>query len=87
MTVKFYGSVQKHFSGDKLFHAESADSDLSGLIDLLGERYGQPSKDFLYGENACLFLVNGSGIMSTGGLKTPLRAGDTVEILPFVDAG
>ena len=87
MTVKFYGSVQKYTSDEKLFHVENADHSLATLIDLLGERYGKPSKDFFYGENTCLFLVNGSGIMKTGGLKTPLHTGDTVEILPFVDAG
>jgi molybdopterin converting factor small subunit len=60
---------------------------LHALINLLGERFGAQFKEFLLGDDTCFFLVNGSGIMTTGGLNTPLHAGDKVDILPFVPGG
>ncbi len=86
MKVQFYGAVLDRAQGEKAIDVPDAAS-LSQLIDRLGARYGEPFKAFLMGEETCFFLVNGSGILATGGLDTPLRAGDTVDVLPFVDGG
>jgi molybdopterin converting factor small subunit len=60
---------------------------LRALIDALGERFGDIFREFLLGEETCVFLVNGSGIVTTGGLNSPLQPGDKIEVLPFVDGG
>jgi len=92
MTVVFYGNIQERTFGEKSTEINPAKGlggkiSLRKLIDLLGERYGVDFRTFLLGDDTCFFLVNGGGVMTTGGLDTPLRKGDTVEVLPFVDAG
>ena len=90
MTVSFYGSVLDYV-GDERTDGRTiemgAAPSVRALIGLLGGRYGEPFLEFLLGEDTCFFLVNGASLMATGGLDTPLGAGDTVEILPFVDGG
>lgn len=86
MTVQFFGSVLEHVSELKSVEITGA-TDIRALIDRLGERFGAGFRDFLLADESCLFLVNGGGILSTGGLSTPLNPGDTIEILPFVDGG
>ena len=92
MSVFFLSSVREHAGGDKSYEPDYGSDagqirDLNGLIDALGRRYGEGFKDFMLGEGNCFFLVNGGGIAATGGLNTPLSAGDKVEILPFVQGG
>ena len=90
MKVLFYGNVQEYTSGEKSFEPgfkAGIEQSVRTLIDLLGERFGARCKEFLLGEHSCFFLVNGKGIMTTGGLGTPLHAGDTVEVLPSVGGG
>ena len=86
MTVLFYGNVQEYTSGEKSTEVEDAPN-IRALIELLGRHFGAQFKEFLLGDDTCFFLVNGSGIMTTGGLRTPLRRDDTVEVLPFVNGG
>ena len=86
MKVLFYGNVQDHTEGEKSIEVDGALS-VRALIDLLGEKFGERFKEFLLGDDTCFFLVNGNGIMTTGGLGTPLHSGDTVEVLPFVEGG
>ena len=86
MTVLFYGSVIDQAKGVRSFQPQESTS-VRTLIDELGAQFGQSFKAFLLGDETCLFLVNGSGLMATGGLDTPLCAEDKVEILPFVEAG
>jgi len=86
MKVLFHGSVKDHTSGDNALELSGARS-LRILIDELGQHFGEEFRQFLLGDETCFFLVNGSGIMTTGGLDTPLNDGDTVEVLPYVDGG
>jgi len=86
MAVSFFGSVQKYTEGEKSFDAGEA-PDIRALISRLGERFGDPFRDFLLGDGTCFFLVNGKSILHTGGLNTPLQPGDKIEVLPFVDGG
>ena len=86
MTVVFYGNVLDYTNEEKTLEVEGVPC-VRALIDLLGERFGAHFKEFLLGDDTCFFLVNGNGIMTTGGLATPLYAADTVEVLPFVDGG
>ena len=86
MTVVFYGGVREYTSGEKSFEAEETQC-VRTLIDLLAERFGEQFKEFLLGDETCVFLVNGNGVVTTGGLDTLLSPADKVEILPFVDGG
>jgi len=86
MTVLFHGNVREYTSDAESLEVGGARS-VRELIALLGERYGAEFGAFLLGDDTCMYLVNGSGILTTGGLDTPLTSGDTVEILPFVDGG
>ena len=90
MTVLFHGDVLDHTMGEKSIAMEGAQGvprSMRALIDMLGARFGEDFREFLLDDETCLFLVNGSGIMTTGGLSTPLASGDTIEVLPFVDGG
>ena len=86
VNVLFHGGVKEYTSDEKSFEAGGTQS-VRMLIELLGEHFGADFKDFLLGDDTCFFLVNGNGIMTTGGLSTLLSPGDTVEVLPFVEGG
>jgi len=86
MTVLFYGNALGHTGGEQSFAVEDSAS-VRSLIDTLGDHFGQGLKDFLLGDETCLILVNGKGLMPTGGINTPLSLGDRIEVLPFVEAG
>ena len=86
MKVIFYGKVLDYTNSDKYYEAHDC-SCIRGLIDTLGEHYGERLKEFLLGEETCFFLINGKGLMMTGGLNTQLQPGDKVEVLPFANAG
>ena len=86
MDVLFYGNILEHTNGDKLFKAGSS-LNIHELISELGRQYGEQFKDFLLGVETCFFLINGSGIMMTGGLDTELGPNDKIEVLPFAEAG
>jgi len=86
MNILFHGNVQTYTLGE-LKHEEKNAQNIRSLIDLLGNRYGEAFKAFLLAKDTCIILVNGKGIMTTGGLDTPLQSTDKVEVLPFVDAG
>jgi len=86
MKVIFYGNALKHTKNEKLYNAGDC-PDIRELINELDGYYGGGLKDFLLGEETCLFLVNGKGIMMTGGLNTKLQSDDKIEVLPFAEAG
>ena len=85
MTVRFHGSMLEYTNGESSFEPGPC-LDVQGLVDAIVSRYGEPFAE-LVRSGACFFLVNGKGLMSTGGLDTPLEMDDRVEVLPFVDAG
>jgi len=88
MTVTFYGRITEHTKGESQFTPVPGEcSSLRELIDMLGNYYGENFKSFLTADETCLILINSSGIAFSGGLDTPLKQKDKVEILPFVDAG
>jgi len=86
MIVTFYSSITKYTGGDKSFTPKTHPT-LRGLLEELGENYGESFKAFLLGSETCIILINGKGIMLSGGLDSPLEPGDKIDILPFVDAG
>ena len=86
MQVLFYGNVLE-FTNNEKFIEEKNCGNIRELINMLGDRYGTRFKEFLLGEETCFFLINGKGIMMTGGLDTKLQSDDKIEVLPFVEAG
>ena len=86
MTVTFYGGITKHTNGDKTYEPKTHPT-LRGLLEELGDYYGESFRSFLNSNETCLFLINGKGIKLSGGLNSPLKQGDKIDILPFVDAG
>jgi len=86
MKILFYGNVLEYTNGEKSLELNEC-SNIRELIGKLGDHFGDRLKNFLLGEETCFFLVNGTGLMMTGGLDTKLKASDKVEVLPFADAG
>jgi len=86
MTVIFHGNVQEYTSGKKSYTAGATQS-MRTLIETLCEHFGENFREFLLGKDTCFFLVNGKGIIATGGLDTPLHPEDKVDVLPFVGGG
>jgi len=84
--VLFYGNLLEYTNGEKVYEADNC-SNVKELVCKLGEHFGERLKDFLQGDDNCLFLVNGKGLMMTGGLDTKLVHDDKIEVLPFADAG
>ena len=86
MTVKFYGGALERTGGEKTFEPKESLS-LHELIDELGNHFGEHLKEYLTDGKNCFFIINGKGIMTTGGLKSELRPGDRIEVLPSIEAG
>ena len=86
MIVKFYGNVAEQTGGEKTLEPGPC-QDLGSLICELGRRYGESFGELLLSGEFCFFLVNGQGVMTTGGLDTPLKQGDRIEVLPLIEAG
>ena len=86
MKVLFYGNVLDYTNGEKTHEIDDC-SNVRSLAGKLGDHYGGRFKEFLLGDETCFFLVNGKGLMMTGGLDTLLNPDDKIEVLPFVEAG
>ena len=86
MTISFYGGITRYTNGDKSY-TPKAHATLRGLLEELGDYYGEHFVSFINGKEACIILINGKGIMASGGFDSALDSDDKIEILPFVDAG
>ena len=86
MTVLFYGGALEQTAGERSFEAPYC-SNVRDLVSVLGRRFGEGLEKFLLGNETCFFLVNGKGLMMTGGLDTKLADSDRIEVLPFTEAG
>jgi molybdopterin converting factor small subunit len=86
MTVTFYGGITRYTNDDKSYTPKTH-ATLRSLLEELGEYYGEQFVSFVNGNETCIILINGKGIMLSGGLDSVLSQDDKIEILPFVDAG
>jgi molybdopterin converting factor small subunit len=84
--VFFYGNVLDYTNNDKTYEAGNC-SNVKELAGELENHYGTLFRDFLSGDENCFFLVNGKGLMMTGGMNTKLQPDDKIELLPFTEAG
>jgi len=88
MIVSFYGKVREFTNGESNY--SPASTTYSTLRELQGElcaHYGKRFETFINSNEAYLFLVNGKGVMMSGGLDVPVETGDKIDILPFIEAG
>ena len=86
MKINFYGNVLEYTKKEK--YCETKDClNITELINELGIIYGENFRNFLLGDETCFFLINGKGLMMTGGNNTPLLPDDKIDLLPFADAG
>jgi len=86
MKIFFYGNVLDYTNREKTYEVKNSQS-VRELVDELAGHYGERLKLFLLGEDTCFFLVNGKGLMMTGGLDTKIASDDKIEVLPFAEAG
>jgi len=84
--VLFYSGMLKYTGGVRSYESKNS-RDIRSLIDELGCNFGGHLKEFMLGGENCFLLLNGKGIMATGGLETWLQPGDKIEVLPFIEAG
>jgi len=84
--VNFYNSILKYTHDEKSFEC-AGNITVRNLIAELGNHYGAGFAEFLSGENNCLILLNGKGLMTAQGLDTMLGANDKIDILPFISMG
>ncbi|MDR2571459.1 MAG: MoaD/ThiS family protein [Oscillospiraceae bacterium] len=82
----FYGNVIKYTKGEINF-IPKIHRTLRDLLDELCEYYGEFFRNFINGDETCVILINGMGTAFSGGLDSPLRPGDKIEVLPFAEAG
>ena len=86
MIVLFYGGVLEYTGGAGSYEPKNS-PDIRSLIDELGCHFGNRFKSFLQSGENCLLLLNGKGLMASGGTDTLLKPGDKIEVLPFIEAG
>jgi len=90
--VKFFTTLRE-IVGKKEEQIELSRSvTVDTLLRQLTKRYGKEFEDYVYDELGNVrghlqFLVNGKSITALEGLKTKLREGDQVAILPPVGGG
>jgi len=86
VAVTFYGSILELAGKPEPLTVEGCRT-IRELVSKLGALFGDDFSNALLSSESCFFLINGKGIMATGGLESEIKPGDKIEILPFIDAG
>lgn len=92
VTVKFFTTLRE-IVGKKEEKIElGSASTVDGLLRFLSQKYGKEFKDYIYDELGNVrghlqFLINGKSVTTLQGLKTKLKEGDQIAILPPVGGG
>ena len=92
VTVRFFTTLRE-IIGKKEEQIEfSRSATVESILGQLSKKYGREFNDYVYDELGDVrghlhFLVNGQSVTALRGLKTRLKEGDQVAILPPVGGG
>ena len=92
VSVRLFGEYAK-LAGRPDWSVEAPDgADLRGLLDALDLSTGKAvARSVLFDENTILpsiaMMVNGSNVLLKDGLRTRLRDGDQVSVMPMLGGG
>jgi len=64
---------------------------LADLIEIIASKYGEEARNYLYKKGkidpSIYFLINGENSHTLSGLKTKLKEGDIIAIIPPIGGG
>ena len=92
VTVRFFTTLRE-ITGRKDESVEFSESaTVNSLLKHLSKKYGKEFDDYIFDELGCVhghlqILINGQSVTIMRGLKTKLKEGDQVAILPPVGGG
>ena len=92
VTVKFFTTLREITDKREEEINFSKDFTVGELLEQLSKKYGRSFMAYVYDQNGNVqsylqFLVNGRSITTREGLKTKLKEGDRVAIIPPVGGG
>jgi molybdopterin synthase sulfur carrier subunit len=92
--VEFLGHVRNVIGSEREEEVEiSEGSSIADLLMVLSEKYGEPFKKAVYEKSGAdvksnyIITVNGYLLNQLNGVKTKLKSGDQVILLPIVSGG
>jgi molybdopterin synthase sulfur carrier subunit len=92
--VEFLGHVRNVIGSEREEEVEiSEGSSIADLLMMLSEKYGEPFKKAVYEKSGAdvksnyIITVNGYLLNQLNGVKTKLKNGDQVILLPIVSGG
>lgn len=93
MTIDIrYFATFRELAGEKSCRVDEAPATVGELLGLLSARYGAAFHRAVLTDDGSIspvliLLVNGRNVRHSGGLATPLSAGDQVSVFPMVAGG
>jgi len=93
ITVKVFTALRELVGkGEIAIEANTPKPTVQTILSQLSKQYGKEFTEHVYDENGDIrgflqFLINGKSITTPKGLKTQLKDGDTIAILPPVGGG
>jgi sulfur-carrier protein len=91
MIVKYFATVRSYTGETERRLDDPPPATVGPLLETLAARYGTSFRRAVFaGEQLSpqiIILVNGRNVVHSGGLETPLNAGDEVSIFPMVAGG
>lgn len=93
--VRFFTSLREALGKkeEPLCFPDGTAVTVDSVLKALSEKYGKTFAEYVYDDKSgqpkgfLQFLVNGNSTSTLNGLKTPLRNGDVLAILPPVGGG
>jgi len=92
VTVKYFTTLREITDKREEEIKFSSDLTVGELLERLSKKYGRKFVDYVYDKGGNVqsylqFLVNGRSVTTLEGLKTKLKEGDRVAIIPPVGGG
>jgi molybdopterin synthase sulfur carrier subunit len=93
ITVKVFTALRELVGkGEITIETNTPKPTIHTILSQLNTQYGKEFTEYIYDENGDIrgflqFLINGKSITTPKGLKTRLKGGDTIAILPPVGGG